>query len=412
MLFTMDAAPIFRAPAFFEQAGRARADTVRVQIRNSIGCPVEGQNFFNRDEEQAHLWRRLDADHVLLLAPRRVGKTSLLYRLEATAERHDFKSIYVSVASHSTEVALLRALIEKVAEPGRFGRRLVSGASKLLQRIKSLSVSEVSVELEAHQWQDIGDDFLRILQGSKQRCLVMLDELPIFVLNLLQAHGRERVRLFLNWFRHVRLDRQARLAVRWLICGSIGLDTVTQRERLGDTINDLAIVRLDAFSRAHARALLVGLAHNYGIELRADVHEHMLDKIGWLIPYHLQLLFSAVRDLGDATPSIGSVDRAYAGLLANHHKGYFDPWYQRLRDELGPIDEGHALALLEAAANDSTGAPTGVLHGLLRKRGATHDLSRYILGVLVNDGYLVNVDDRWRFRSPLLRDYWRSMVLA
>lgn len=384
----MFAVPICLGSRFSTQTVCPRADKIGMRIRNSIGCPVEGQNFFNRDDEQAELWHRLETDHVLLLAPRRVGKTSLLYRLEATAERHGFKSIYVSVASHSTEVALLRALIEKVAEPGRFGRKLVNAASKLLQRIKSLSVSEVSVELEAQQWQDIGDDFLRMLQASKQPCVVMLDELPIFVLNLLQAYGRERVRLFLNWFRHVRLDRQARLAVRWLICGSIGLDTVTQRERLGDTINDLAIARLDAFSRPHARALLVGLAHNYEIELRPEIHEYMLDKVGWLIPYHLQLLFSAVRDLGDPTPNIDTVDRAYVRLLAPHQKGYFDPWYQRLRDELGAIDEGHALALLEVVASETNGAPTALLHEVLHNRSASHDLARYILGVLVNDGYL------------------------
>jgi hypothetical protein len=391
---------------------RAQAENRRVRIRNSIGSPAEGENFFNRHEEQAQLWHRLETDHVLLLAPRRVGKTSLLYRLEATAEQHGFKPIYVSVASHTTEVAFLRALIEAVAVPGRFGRKFVSRAGKLLERIKSLNLKEVSVELQAQTWQDIGDDFLHMLQASKQPCLVMLDELPIFVLNLLQAFGRERVRLFLNWFRHVRLDRQARLAVRWLICGSIGLDTVTQRERLGDTINDLAISRLDAFSRAHARALLDGLASNYELQLRMEVSEYMLDKVGWLIPYYLQLLFSAVRDLGVATPDVETVERAYAGLLANHHKGYFDPWYQRLRDELGSVDEAHALAVLEVAATDSNGAPTRVVHECLRSRGATHELTRYLLDVLVNDGYLVLVEERWRFRSPLLRDYWRSMVLT
>jgi hypothetical protein len=154
----------------------------------------------------------------------------------------------------------------------------------------------------------------RLLQASNQRCLVMVDELPIFVLNLLRAHGRERVRLFLNWFRHVRIDRQARLAVRW--------------------------------------------------------------------------------------------------LLAYHHEGYFDPWYQRLRDELGAADENHALAVLEAVAKDPSGVASGVLHELSSSRGASHEFTRYILAVLVNDGYLVTVDERWCFRSPLLRDYWRSMVLA
>jgi hypothetical protein len=398
--------------SFSAQVRRAQAEKARVRIRNSIGPPAEGQNFFNRDEEQAHLWHRLETNHVLLLAPRRVGKTSILYRLEATAEQHGFKPIYVSVASHTTEVAFLRALIEAVAVPDRFGRRFVNRAGKLLERIKSLNLKGVSVELEAQAWQDIGDEFLGMLQASKQRYLVMVDELPIFVLNLLRGCGRERVRLFLNWFRHVRLDRQARLAVRWLICGSIGLDTVTQRERLGDTINDLAISRLDAFSRVHASALLSELAHNYEIELRPEVVEHMLDKVGWLIPYYLQLLFSAVRDLGVAVPDVETVEQAYAGLLANHHKGYFDPWYQRLRDELGPDDEAHALALLEVAANDSDRAPTSALHERLRSRGASQELTRYLLDVLVNDGYLVVVDECWRFRSPLLRDYWRKMVLA
>jgi uncharacterized protein len=31
---------------------------------------------------------------------------------------------------------------------------------------------------------------------------------------------------------------------------------------------------------------------------------------------------------------------------------------------------------------------------------------RYLLDVLQNDGYLVEENKRWRFRSPLLREYW------
>ncbi len=35
---------------------------------------------------------------------------------------------------------------------------------------------------------------------------------------------------------------------------------------------------------------------------------------------------------------------------------------------------------------------------------------RYLLGVLRNDGYLVEEDYRWRFQSPLLREYWQRRV--
>jgi hypothetical protein len=284
-----------------------------VQTRNIIGSPAAGQNFYNRHKDQARLWDRLGTDNVLLLAPRRVGKTSLLYKLEATAEEHDFKSIYVSVASHDTEFALLQALLEVIVEHRGLARQLVTWAEQQLKNIKKLDLRNLSVELETREWQELGADLVRMLQSTEGRVLVMLDELPVFVLNLLRAHGRERTRLFLNWLREVRIDRRTRLSIRWLICGSIGL---------------------------------------------------------------------------------------------------FDPWYQRLRDELGPVDEGHALALLEAAARDGDGAPHAVMQELMRSRGVDPHVARYLLGVLESDGYLIEAEQRWCFRSPLLRDYWRAHVLA
>src|SRR5690606_14724870 len=181
-----------------------------VHIRNTIGSPAEGQNFYGRSEEQTRLWDRLETDDVLLLAPRRVGKTSLLYKLEATAEQHDFKPIYASVASHSTELAFLQALAQAVAGHGSLGTKIVSRAGKLLERVKKLSFNKISAELEIPPWQDVGADLLQPLQSAEPRCLVRLDGLPVFVLDLLRAHGRERTRHFLNWFRQVRIDRRAR----------------------------------------------------------------------------------------------------------------------------------------------------------------------------------------------------------
>lgn len=136
------------------------------------------------------MWQRLETDNILLLAPRRVGKTSLLYKLEASAAQHGYRPVFVSVASHEHELAFLQALLEAVAMSTRFRRKVAGRARKLLAR----------------------------------------------------------------------------------------------------------------------------------------VIEHMLDKVGWLIPYHLQVLFSLVRDLDLARPDIEAVERAYAEMLSNHHKGYFDPW--------------------------------------------------------------------------------------
>jgi AAA+ ATPase superfamily predicted ATPase len=43
-------------------------------MKNIIGKPVAGENFFGRERELQELSRISEDEHVLLLAPRRVGK--------------------------------------------------------------------------------------------------------------------------------------------------------------------------------------------------------------------------------------------------------------------------------------------------------------------------------------------------
>jgi hypothetical protein len=54
-----------------------------------------------------------------------------------------------------------------------------------------------------------------------------------------------------------------------------------------------------------------------------------------------------------------------------------------------------------------------VLDGAAASGALTPGTSRlgYLLDVLVSDGYLVDDDGRFRFRSPIIRDYWRKRVL-
>lgn len=50
-------------------------------VSNIVGNTVQGDDFFDRERELSSVLARLQTDHVLLLAPRRVGKTSLMYRV-------------------------------------------------------------------------------------------------------------------------------------------------------------------------------------------------------------------------------------------------------------------------------------------------------------------------------------------
>ena len=56
-------------------------------VENRTGAPVRGGNFFDRERETEQVFESLGADSLLLLAPRRVGKTSLMMHLQQMVSR-------------------------------------------------------------------------------------------------------------------------------------------------------------------------------------------------------------------------------------------------------------------------------------------------------------------------------------
>ena len=65
-----------------------------VGIPGSMGRLADGPAFFDRQEIMSRAWDLLKTSNLLLLAPRRVGKSSLLNRMKQDgAARGDRKSV-------------------------------------------------------------------------------------------------------------------------------------------------------------------------------------------------------------------------------------------------------------------------------------------------------------------------------
>jgi len=394
-------------------------------VRNLIGPPVTGADFFNRSREQQELWDFLHRDHVLMLAPRRVGKTSLMRRLAADGPDKGAHAVYCSAADAPDELGFIELLLAAIARLDEGVHALEalkkSPVGKFLRRVKKVDVAGFGIELDENAvgWAAIGEALTVVLGRQSGQWLLLVDELPMFVLKLLRLDpDGARAREFLGWFRGLRQRSDLDDGVRWLLAGSIGLDAVTARLHLGDTINDLHIYHLGPFSEADADGLLQQLGTTHDLLLSDDVRSHMIRRVGWLIPYHLQLLFGQLRSHcrdEDREPSIAAVDAAYEELLTPAHKSYFDYWRQRLHEELGKPDASFALALLAAIARDESGVTRDTLRGVLSEHVGEplerDEKLRYLLDVLEGDGYLASEAGRLRFRSPLVREFWIRRVL-
>src|SRR5689334_8364254 len=104
-------------------------------MKNTVGSPVIDEDFFGREKEQRLLWNKLDSSNLLLLAPRRVGKTSLMMKLRKEAPKHGYRCLYFSVEDISDEAALVRKFYERFCD--------VDGSEPLLDKIMKSSVGKL-----------------------------------------------------------------------------------------------------------------------------------------------------------------------------------------------------------------------------------------------------------------------------
>ena len=387
-------------------------------MKISVGNPVEGDDFFDREQEQVRAWRKLEGSHLLMLAPRRIGKTSLILRLCATASEHGRYAVHCSFAKCETESDCIRELFKALAVQQSIGQR----SKPLFDSIKSVKLGPLGVdwhEAKPESWREAGEELAKALADGDDNWLVCIDELPVFIINLLQQgeEGRRRARAFLYWLRDLRQNHYQR--IKWLMAGSIGLDTLAARLRLSDSINDLEPFPLDAFSEDSALRFLDKLAGSYGLQLNQELRQAIVARVGWPVPYYLQLMFSHLRDESldsGAPPNAAMIETVFEKLLGNSYRTHFDYWHQRLEEELGQPEAGQAALILTRISRSTAGETRETLaqamSTVLQDPQIRDQALHYLLDILRSDGYLVEREGRYAFRLEWLRVYWQRRFAA
>lgn len=399
---------------------------------NIAGPPVEGDNFFGREADINTLRALLEHHDLLLLGPRRIGKTSIARALMRVMREAGWRVVEINVAACRDEHAFVEkletALRQETASLGDKIRDSVGASLNAIRaRIQAIRIPGlIGVELRAaptKDWATVASELVALIAGLDQRWLIYVDELPIMLLTRIirgdPTTGVERVRRFLDWFRNDVRGLPGAARVRWLVSGSIGLDTLVQQHAMADTINTLRQVTLPPFSEPEVIAMLDRLGARYGLALAAADAAALLAGIQWLQPYYVQLAFSELRGLLAAQPGAAPgalIDATIEQVAQSAADNDFHHWEQRLAVQLAPITAGHARALLGRAAATRDGARAELLLATLAERlpNATAEEVRRLFvdlrDILLRDGYWgVNEGAegrRYRFLLEPLRRWW------
>ena len=400
-------------------------------LKKTVGNWVDGDRFFDRESDIAALREHLSqGTHTLLVAQRRMGKTSLVRELlRRLNDTPGIKTAFVDLedahdpADAIVEISLASRHLQSIP---RRAEELTAG---ILRRFKNVQFGaqyedmrfQLRADINSGNWRLKGNRLLQDLTRRDGKVVIAIDELSILVNRILK--GRDYRMLpenidvaaeFLSWLRRNAQAHRDRLCL--IVSGSVGIAPILKQAGLSAAMNVFSAYELKPWSESTASDCLGELAANYGIELPVAVREAACRRLRCCIPHHVQQFFDALhrqlRLAGRSDATLEDADTAYrTDMLAVRGQIDMDHYEERLKMVLGTDGYRVALELLVQAASEGSLRPASIetyKSKLKISQDAGAAAVPFVLEVLVQDGYFTRHGEEFRFASGLLEDWQRS----
>lgn len=380
------------------------------KITLRVGPPVVGDNFFGREKELIEAWDNYISKgiSILLSAPRRVGKSSFSKRMIKIAEEKQWKTLYLDLQGISTEyefVELVKTELRKNnARWKNIGLFIGDTVLKLLESIGGSKIKGNEVSFKGAVWRNNTYEKIRQIFKNDENVLIVIDELAVFLTHLInQEKGREKTEIFLEWLRKFRQTTK----VCWILCSSIGIDNFAHTNQLSKHLNDVYRFRIGEFNENEAKEFILRLDVDKNIKFTDEQIQYILNKLTWHLPFFIQLFVNQINILVSSEGKSfckETIDNAYNMLITGNQ---FDPWIEKLKEyrEL----EKTAREVLNLCAISDGKSKGNILASLSAKKKNIEELENMLSELLVmlfNDGFLIENKGKYKFRSPLLKDFW------
>ena len=397
------------------------------------GAPVDPGDLRFRGAFVAELWRTLRTAHLVLTAPRRTGKTSVMDYLRDHPENgYSVVSINVQDLTHPAD--FFQVLLDGFhdAHPDFVRDQLAAGwglVSGVLGKIDEVGVSGFKLALRRsdpdwrENWRQHGDTFLAQARDTGVSILFIIDEFPDMLLNL-SREDEALLREFLAWFRTQRQNpAPARDSIRWLVGGSVNLAGTLDALGLVDLINDLEDVSLPPLTDGDVEAFVTEMLSGRDVPFDEDVAQRLIARLGRPIPLFMQMATQDLYRLWKreqreivATDVDTVFDTMIVGSAARTRLQHF---HSRIRQYYADPKRSLAYALLgQISASDSGLRRATLLQeteraladlGLTLAAHERRQIFNHLLLDLENDFYIVEVEERhYDFASGVLKSWWRK----
>ena len=374
-------------------------------MKANPGGKIASNEVIGRDSLIAELWERLEQQSIIISAERRMGKTSVIKKMEVEPPEGKL-AIFRDLEGIESPVEFVEAIWRDVEDYLSKTQKVTKNVRKFISQFKGVEVSGLKIpEVMITQWKVLLAKIIEDLVTNQDKQVVLLwDEMPYMLDKMKDRDAME----ILDTLRSLR---QTYSKIRMVFTGSIGLHhIVNQLKKQGysnDPTNDMYPVDVKPLSLEDATKLSRLLIEGENIAIAEEsIAEAIATSVG-CIPFYIHHLISNFKFI-DSTLDSETIKNKVTESIINplnpwkmeHYRDRIDNYYDEQQQE-------YALAVLDILASEES-LNLNDLHNrvAIKISTAKKEATRKILKLLLKDYYLIQANNTYNFRYAIVRQYW------
>ncbi len=376
-----------------------------------IGKDATGSFYYQRNEIENEIWQEIQkGNNILIAAPRRVGKTSVMKNLVEN-KKEGYKLIFRNVQGIDNEENFYKEIYEliiKCLSIFKTSREIIESYFKK-NKITEISWSGgIKIDCDKINYLEEINHIIPMLDKNGETVVLLIDELPE-VLHNLHKKGQNDVAKNINKnLRHWRQESGYE-KLQFVLAGSIGIHYVVNLiEGRSSDINDLNKIYYKPLDdeKGEVNDYIDWVTKEATIKYDDKLKQHLKSKIQYFVPYFINLMLNEIdkKAFKNSNSKItnAEIDAAFESIIRNNH---FEDWKKRLSDYMPAIDFKFVNDVLKHIAHKNQ-ITIQEIYDKAIKFEKEDDYMSFIKD-LKQDGYLVENDGKYIFISPFLKEFWK-----
>lgn len=394
-------------------------------MKANPGGPLGDQAILGRQIEIAGIWEKLEKQSVILTAERRVGKTSILRKMAAHPENGWNPMLCMVESAHHPIDCIDQIFSEasRIEAQSRKGKWLTRFRSVYGAITEGLEIKGLKLPSLQDNWKGLLTSLIQdVAENTDNRILIMLDEFPMMVSNILLHSPEEGAALameLLDTLRALRQKFEPSNQIRFVLSGSIGLHLVVQdlksnHNYRGAPTNDMHLNILSGMRREDVGLMCRKYLEEEGIARKnpRDFDERMFLATDGL-PIYVQWVCSNFQESKRTEVSPDDIDIELRAMMDDSMVEWFGNAADRIENYYTKLGADRQATLVLDMLSRESGfiQEEAIIDYVLSQTIVEHkEEIRSTLELLREDNYLVRDTSagqrRYRFKYRLMRQWW------